>query len=75
MSDIGGNIPPLSYQGRPESQVMPITLGCPSCGKRFRARDESAGKKVKCPYCQAAVQVPTPEESASAGAPTAPVGD
>lgn len=52
---------------------MPITLGCPSCGKRFRARDESAGKKVKCPYCQAAVQVPTPEEAASAGAPTAPL--
>jgi phage FluMu protein Com/uncharacterized membrane protein len=42
---------------------MPITLSCPSCGKRFRARDESAGKKVKCPYCQAAVQVPTPDES------------
>ncbi|AMV28479.1 Agglutinin receptor precursor [Gemmata sp. SH-PL17] len=52
---------------------MPITLGCPSCGKRFRARDESAGKRVKCPYCQAAVPVPTSEESASAGAPTAPL--
>lgn len=42
---------------------MPITLGCPSCGKRFRAREESAGKKVKCPFCQAAVPVPTAEES------------
>jgi hypothetical protein len=52
---------------------MPITLGCPSCGKRFRARDESAGKKVKCPYCQAAVQVPTSDEAASASAPTAPL--
>ena len=52
---------------------MPITLGCPSCGKRFKARDESAGKKVKCPYCQAAVSVPTAEESARAGAPTAPL--
>ncbi|QJW92974.1 zinc ribbon domain-containing protein [Frigoriglobus tundricola] len=50
---------------------MPITLGCPSCGKRFRARDESAGKKVKCPYCQAAVQVPAPDEP-PAGAGTAP---
>ena len=49
---------------------MPITLGCPSCGKRFRARDESAGKRVKCPYCQAAVPVPSEEEAASAGAPT-----
>ncbi len=52
---------------------MPITLGCPSCGKRFRARDESAGKKVKCPYCQTPVQVSTAEESAAAGAPTAPI--
>ncbi len=52
---------------------MPITLGCSSCGKRFRARDESAGKKVKCPYCQSAVQVPTSEEAAAAGAPTAPI--
>jgi hypothetical protein len=37
---------------------MPITLGCTSCGKRFRARDESAGKRVKCPFCQSAVDVP-----------------
>jgi hypothetical protein len=52
---------------------MPITLGCPSCGKRFRARDESAGKRVKCPYCAAAVPVPTAEEAAAAGAPTAAI--
>lgn len=49
---------------------MPITLGCPSCGKRFRARDESAGKRVKCPFCQAPVQVPTADQAAAAGAPT-----
>jgi hypothetical protein len=49
---------------------MPITLGCPSCGKRFKARDESAGKRVKCPYCGAAVTVPTAEEAAVAAAPT-----
>src|SRR5579872_174602 len=49
---------------------MPITLGCPSCGKRFKARDESAGKRVKCPYCGVPVTVPTPEEAASAAAPT-----
>jgi hypothetical protein len=50
---------------------MPITLGCQSCGKRFRARDESAGKRVKCPYCAAPVSVPSAEESANASAPTA----
>ena len=52
---------------------MPITLGCPSCGKRFRARDESAGKRVKCPYCQAAVQVPMSDEADPAGASAAPL--
>lgn len=49
---------------------MPITLGCPSCGKRFRAREESSGKKVKCPFCQSAVPVPSSEEAQNAGAPT-----
>lgn len=49
---------------------MPITLGCPSCGKRFRAREESSGKKVKCPFCQAPVPVPSHEEAHKAGAPT-----
>jgi phage FluMu protein Com len=54
---------------------MPITLGCTACGKRFKARDESAGKKVKCPYCQVAVQVPTPEEADRAGGSAAPLPD
>ncbi|VTU00452.1 unnamed protein product [Gemmataceae bacterium] len=45
---------------------MPITLGCPSCGKRFRARDESAGKRVKCPYCAEPVPVPTGDEQEQA---------
>lgn len=45
---------------------MPITLSCTACAKPFRARDESAGKKVKCPYCQAPVLVP---DTSAAGAP------
>lgn len=40
---------------------MPITLSCTACAKPFRARDESAGKKVKCPYCQTPVVVPSPD--------------
>ena len=55
--------------------MMPITIGCPACGKRFRARQESAGKRVRCPYCQAAVPVPSEEESQTAGAPTEIVPD
>lgn len=48
---------------------MPITLACPSCTKRFRARDESAGKRVKCPFCQAAVTVPDEAPGSSADRP------
>lgn len=42
---------------------MPITLTCVSCGKQFRARDESVGKRVKCPYCATATEVPPRRES------------
>lgn len=51
---------------------MPITLACPSCTKRFRARDESAGKRVKCPFCQAAVTVPAGDDGPAAAEPAAP---
>lgn len=30
---------------------MSINVTCGSCGKKLKARDESAGKKVKCPGC------------------------
>ena len=36
---------------------MPITLQC-SCGKQFKVLDDLAGKRVKCPGCQAIVAVP-----------------
>lgn len=51
---------------------MPITLSCTACAKPFRARDESAGKKVKCPYCQTPVVVPTPDGGPVDDAPPAP---
>lgn len=31
---------------------MPITFNCP-CGKVLRIADENAGKRIKCPACQA----------------------
>ncbi|HUR52917.1 MAG TPA: hypothetical protein VMZ71_02215 [Gemmataceae bacterium] len=52
---------------------MPITLSCPSCAKRFRARDESAGKRVKCPYCQAAIVVNADGSSAAPPADPGPL--
>ncbi len=45
---------------------MPITVTC-KCGKRFRVRDEHAGKRGKCPSCGAAVTIP----AAGAEAPPA----
>lgn len=36
---------------------MPITFNCP-CGKALRIADENAGKRVKCPACQAVGTAP-----------------
>ncbi len=50
---------------------MPITLICSQCQKPFAARDESAGRKVRCPACGAILAVPAPKGStASAGPPS-----
>jgi hypothetical protein len=36
---------------------MPIHLAC-ACGKELNVREDLAGKKVRCPECQAVVPVP-----------------
>src|SRR5438067_12590152 len=41
--------------------TMPITVSC-SCGKQLRAKDESAGKKIRCPGCGSVLSVPAAEE-------------
>jgi phage FluMu protein Com len=43
---------------------VPITFNCP-CGKVLRIADENAGKRIKCPACQAIGTAPS-------AAPTAP---
>jgi hypothetical protein len=35
-----------------------IAFTCPSCCKELKAKDELAGKKVKCPGCGKAAAVP-----------------
>jgi hypothetical protein len=51
---------------------MPITVAC-NCGKRFRVRDEHAGKRGKCPSCGAAVTIPAPgAEAPQSGARACP---
>jgi DNA-directed RNA polymerase subunit RPC12/RpoP len=39
---------------------MPIQFGCSACGKKIKAADQNAGKKARCPYCQAIIVVPEP---------------
>ena len=49
---------------------MAIAAKCESCGKRFRANDKLAGKKVKCPECGGVLTIPLPQplaEDDSAG--------
>jgi hypothetical protein len=48
---------------------MAIVITC-QCGASFRAKDELAGKQVKCPKCQAAIAVPGGQAT---GAPHAPL--
>jgi hypothetical protein len=54
---------------------MPITFEC-GCGAELRVADEFAGKRAKCPSCEAVVPVPErraeePEEPRPRKAPTA----
>ena len=39
---------------------MAIPVRCAECGAEFRAKDEHAGRRGKCPKCQAVIQVPGP---------------
>lgn len=40
---------------------MAISLECTGCGKKLKVKDEAAGKRIKCPECQAVLSVPKPE--------------
>jgi LSD1 subclass zinc finger protein len=37
---------------------MPIDIACPQCKKMLRLPDDAAGKKARCPSCQAIADVP-----------------
>lgn len=48
---------------------MPISLTCPACRKKLTARDELAGKRVKCPGCRQPLLLPgaRPSEHTAVG--------
>jgi hypothetical protein len=52
---------------------MPIKVSC-TCGQSFAAKDELAGKTVKCPKCAQPLRIPSPAapKAAMAGASAAP---
>lgn len=56
---------------------MSIRATCGSCGSTFTARDELAGKKVKCPKCKERMEIPAASSSkpAAVAAPTPKVVD
>jgi len=37
---------------------MPIEVSCASCSGQFRVPDSAAGKKIRCPKCGGAIEVP-----------------
>lgn len=49
------------------SSIMPIKVQC-ECGKAFSAKDELAGKTVKCPGCQKPLKIPGAAAPAKASA-------
>jgi len=46
---------------------MPIKVTC-QCGKSFAAKDELAGKAVKCPNCQKPLRIPAANQPATPAA-------
>ncbi len=42
---------------------MAIVFKCRRCGKRYKVRDEAAGKRIECKECGQKVRVPTPKET------------
>ena len=53
---------------------MPIKTNC-SCGFSFSAKDELAGRRVKCPRCNQGVQIPTAEAMLATKQPAAVAGN
>jgi hypothetical protein len=45
----------------PPAAARPGSFACPGCGTKLRAPADLAGKRVKCPRCSQAMQVPATE--------------
>ena len=54
---------------------MSIDFACPSCEKKFRVKDELAGKSAKCSKCNSRFKVPMPVRKVPDLEPLDAVGD
>src|SRR5437763_724195 len=52
----------------PETRAMPLTIACPGCGRRLKAPDALAGRRLPCPACKTEVHVPEPPAEDAAAA-------
>jgi hypothetical protein len=50
---------------------MPIPFNC-ECGKKLQAKDEFAGKRMKCPGCGTVLTIPGPAPASPPGVPAPP---
>lgn len=41
---------------------MAIVITCDGCGQRFKAGEQHAGRRVRCPGCEGVVNVPVPDD-------------
>ena len=53
---------------------MPVEFHCEHCGKHVKAPSEAAGRKGKCPHCQAVCYIPSPPDEIEE-LPLAPLDD
>jgi hypothetical protein len=44
---------------------VPISVQCPACQKKLKARDDLAGKRIKCPACGQPVLIPSVPSAAA----------
>ena len=51
---------------------MPIKVKCGNCSAQFKAKDELAGRRVKCPKCQNPVVIAAAAAVAASSKPSAP---
>jgi hypothetical protein len=55
-----------------EGWSMAIKFECGACGRKFKARDEHAGRRSKCPACGGEIQVPMQDAWEEADLPPLP---